>query len=139
MTAEDSGRIAETSAWLRRASQDMRAAAHGLRADPPLLDDVVFHCQQAVEKSLLGFLVWHQREHPQTHDIAMIGRDCTEIDPTLQLLIQQAAPLSDYAWKYRYPSDEETPSHAETSEAMNVTHAVVEAVIERLPAEARRG
>ncbi len=39
--------IAETKAWLRKAAYDLRAASHSLTASPPLLEDVVFHCQQA--------------------------------------------------------------------------------------------
>lgn len=52
----DPVRIMETTAWLRRAASDLRAAAHELGADPPILDDLVFHCQQAVEKSMKAFL-----------------------------------------------------------------------------------
>ncbi len=43
-------RIAETKSWLIRAARDLRAAEHEFLASPPLLDDVAFHCQQAVEK-----------------------------------------------------------------------------------------
>ena len=53
----DPVRIAETTAWLRRPASDLRAAAHELAADPPILDDLVFHCQQAVEKSRKAFLL----------------------------------------------------------------------------------
>jgi len=49
--------IAETKAWLRKAAYDLRVASHSLTASPPLLDDVVFHCQQAAEKALKGFLM----------------------------------------------------------------------------------
>ena len=51
--------IAETKAWLRKAAYDLRVASHSLTASPPLLDDVVFHCQQAAEKALKGFLMWN--------------------------------------------------------------------------------
>ncbi|NOT31163.1 MAG: HEPN domain-containing protein [Planctomycetes bacterium] len=44
-------RVADTQAWLRRANRDLRAAAHDLKAEPSLHDAVVFHCQQAVEKT----------------------------------------------------------------------------------------
>ncbi len=39
----DPARVAETRGWLVRASSDVRAAEHELRATPPLLDDIVFH------------------------------------------------------------------------------------------------
>lgn len=69
----DPARVAETRGWLVRASSDVRAAEHELRATPPLLDDIVFHCQQAAEKSLKGFLTWHDRPFRKTHSIEELG------------------------------------------------------------------
>lgn len=137
MSTPDENRIADTSAWLQRTSQDMRAAAHGLTADPPLLDDVVFHCQQACEKALRGYLIWNGVPFRETHDLAEIGAQCVEIDPSLEPLVARAAPLSDYAWLYRYPGGPEEPSREDTSEALNATHALSQGIIERLPEEIR--
>ncbi len=136
MAMSDEARMAGTGAWLQRASQDMRAAAHGLKAVPPLLDDVVFHCQQASEKALLGFLIWNGVPFRETHDIAEIGAQCAEIDSSLAPLIDRAAPLTEYAWKYRYPGGPEEPSVEEAQEALAITHEVAQAIIERLPQEA---
>ena len=55
----DPARLADVRSWLDRASADMRAADHGMKAEPQLLDDVLFHCQQAVEKSFKALLAWH--------------------------------------------------------------------------------
>jgi CRISPR-associated protein Cas2 len=48
MRAEEARRD-EVKAWLARAVDDLRAAAHNLSATPPLLADALFHAQQAVE------------------------------------------------------------------------------------------
>ena len=61
--------IAETKAWLRKAAYDLRAASHSLTASPPLLGDVVFHCQQAAEKALKGFLMWNNIPFRKTHSL----------------------------------------------------------------------
>jgi uncharacterized protein (DUF2342 family) len=47
----DAARVEDTQAWLQKAAADLQAAAHGAKAQPPLLGDVAFHCQQAVEKT----------------------------------------------------------------------------------------
>jgi hypothetical protein len=44
-----------------------------LAANPPLLGEVVFHCQQAAEKAMKGFLSWHDSPFGKTHDLALIG------------------------------------------------------------------
>ena len=51
----DPARLEDTVRWLTRAGTDLRAARHDLAAVPPILDDAVFHCQQAAEKALKGF------------------------------------------------------------------------------------
>ena len=64
--------LAETRAWLAKAQSDLRAAEHGFQATPPLLDDVVFHCQQAAEKTMEGFLTWHGCPFRKTHSLEEI-------------------------------------------------------------------
>lgn len=46
--------VAETQAWLAKAFNDLRASEVLIAASPPLLDEAVFHCQQAAEKALKG-------------------------------------------------------------------------------------
>ena len=60
-------------AWLHEAAYVLRAASHSLTASPPLLDDVVFHCQLAAEKALKGFLMWNNIPFRKTHSLEEIG------------------------------------------------------------------
>lgn len=39
----DPARAAEVQAWLAKVSADLRAAEHDLGANPPLLEDSLFH------------------------------------------------------------------------------------------------
>src|SRR3990170_864631 len=106
----DPARVADTRAWLARAAADLGAGAHELTAVPPFTADAVFHAQQAVEKVLKGFLAWHDVPFGKTHDLAVLGRLCAQIDQGLAAHGQRAARLTDYAWKYRYPGEPEEPS-----------------------------
>jgi HEPN domain-containing protein len=87
-------RAEEAAAWLRRAREDLRAAEVDLAAEPPLLADAAFHCQQAVEKALKGLLARHDHVFPRTHDLAQLARACLEHEPTLEDLLRRAAPLT---------------------------------------------
>ncbi len=56
-------------AWLTKAQHDL-ASAHKLSTDPdPYLDTAIYHCQQAAEKAIKGFLVFHDQRFEKTHDI----------------------------------------------------------------------
>ena len=130
-------RVADTQAWLRRANRDLRAADHDMKADPPLHDAVVFHCQQAAEKSLKALLVWHDLPFRKTHNLEEIGAACIGFDATLEAVVARAVPLTEYAWRFRYPGELVEPGVAEAKEAVLVARAVYDAAIERLPGEVR--
>jgi HEPN domain-containing protein len=44
-------------------------AAERLLKAPALFGAAVFHCQQAAEKALKGFLAWHDTPFRKTHDL----------------------------------------------------------------------
>lgn len=125
--------VAETRAWLEKAAEDLAAAALDLAANPPLCGDAAFHAQQAVEKALKAFLTWHGREFRKTHSLVELGQQGVVLDRNLEPLLRQAAPLTEYAWKFRYPGDPERPSQREAEEALAIARWVYDAVLERLP------
>ncbi len=95
--------------------------------------DVVFHAQQAVEKSLKGFLLWHDRPFRKTHDLTELGRQCIDLDTTLEAISRRAATLTVYAWIFRYPGDVDEPPDDEAREALALAREVHEAIRGRLP------
>ena len=128
-------RQADCREWLVRAEEDLGAAADLLALPTPRIRVVLFHCQQAAEKALKGFLTWHDRPFAKTHDLRRIGRECINQDPTLELLLQRAAALTDYASRFRYPGEPYEPSLREASTALELAREVVAAILERLPGE----
>ncbi|MBI4491822.1 MAG: HEPN domain-containing protein [Chloroflexi bacterium] len=132
----DPALVQDTRAWLTRAQRDLQVAEHDMNAAPPFLDAVVFHCQQAAEKALKALLAWHDVPFRKTHDLAKIGEACVKIDATLQEVIDRASPLTEYAWKYRYPGERAEPPRAEAEEALALAREVYAAILARLPGEA---
>jgi HEPN domain-containing protein len=133
----DPVRIADTRAWLVKMSKDVRGAEIDLAAEPPLLEDVMFHCQQTVEKALKAFLTWHDQRFRKTHDLVEVGGQCIGIDSTLEPLLKRAAPLTEYAWKFRYPGEVPEPTQAEAEGALTLTREVIAAIFARLPSEVK--
>jgi len=133
----DPALVEETRAWILKAAQDLRAAAHEFSAEPPLTADIVFHAQQAVEKTIKGFLTWHGRPFRKTHNLVELGESCVAIDAELEPLLRKAAPLTEYAWRFRYPGDPAEPDTEEAEAAHNSARKVHEALLARLPKEVR--
>lgn len=131
----DPVKVAETRAWLSKAALDLRAAEHERTATPPLTGDMVFHAQQLVEKSLKAFLSWHDRPFRKTHSLVELGQQCTLLQPDLEPLLREAAPLTEYAWKFRYPGEEEEPALEEADAALAKARRVFHTILDRLPDE----
>ena len=133
----DSDRIAEARPWFTKAAHDLRAAEVLLAAAPPLLGEAAYHCQQAAEKALKGYLSWHDIPFGKTHDLAAIGGLCVIRDTTLEPLCVRASRLSVFAWAFRYPGDPEEPEQDAVEEAIGLAREVFGAMLSRLPAELR--
>jgi HEPN domain-containing protein len=129
--------VAETRAWLVKAHRDLASGNVVLAAEASLTGDATFHAQQAAEKAMKGFLTWHGQVFRKTHNLIELGEACARLDPSLELLLRQAAGLTDYSWKFRYPGEPEEPSDREARDALETARAVYEAVLARLPAEVR--
>jgi len=67
--------------WLTKAQHDL-ASARVLAANaPPLLDTAIYHCQQAAEKAVKGYLVFCDQEFERVHDIEMLIRAAMSCAP----------------------------------------------------------
>ena len=128
----DEVRAADTKAWLVKARLDIRGAQVDLAAVPPLVADALFHAQQACEKSMKAFLTWHDIPFRKTHDLGAAGEQCCVVDPTLEPLFREAAHLTQYAWRFRYPGENTEPAATEGDHALALAERVVAEVADRL-------
>ena len=129
----EEARLEDVRAWLSKAELDLRAAAHEMTAPAEALwGDVMFHSQQASEKALKAFLAWHDVPFRKTHNLEELGQQCAALDPTLKAIADQAAPLTEFAWKFRYPGETDEPDRADAEEALAAARTVYEAILNRL-------
>lgn len=64
--------------WLKKAQRDL-AAAQKLATDLP--DVSIYHCQQAAEKALKGFLILHDIDPGDTHNINTLVKLASAFKP----------------------------------------------------------
>lgn len=128
--------VAEVFAWLRKADEDLSAARVLAAASPPLPELALYHCQQAVEEAIKGFLVWHGRRFRKTHSIEEIGEQAIDIDARLMPLIDKAAPLSMYTWMTRYPTDTIINGCMRPDQGIDTAEEVLGAIRDRLAMKA---
>jgi HEPN domain-containing protein len=103
--------------WFEKARSDLHAAA-ALRGDQTLSSQVCFHCQQAVEKSLKAYLVFHDVKFDWSHDLDYLLDLCTVLDAAFDRFRDMAERLTVFAVGMRYPSSQPDPSSSEARESL---------------------
>jgi HEPN domain-containing protein len=107
--------------WIEKAENDFKNAEHTLKMEPEIcpFDTVCFHAQQTVEKYLKAVLVKEGVDFPKVHDI---GELVERLPPALKapLTIAEQELITTFAVAGRYPSEEESYSAKEASEAMKI-------------------
>jgi len=81
------------------------------------------------EKAFKAFLVWHNIPFRKTHSLEEIGEQCLDKDITLKPFVDRAAPLTEYAWLFRYPGEPVEPSEEEVEEALMIAGEAVQAIL----------
>jgi uncharacterized protein len=121
--------------WLRVAERDRRSVLACLAADPPLYDTAAFHCQQAVEKLLKGFLTLAGKRGGKTHLLEHLGTLAQASFPDITELVVAAHGWSKWAWVYRYPEEEAPPQpdEAEIRAALYVIEQLAARLREKRP------
>jgi len=69
-------------------------------------------------------------------DLVELCAECVAIDPSLEPHLRGTAPLTEYAWRYRYPGEPSHPEESEVRQAVDRARAVVALIQGRLPPEA---
>ncbi len=121
-------------AWLSKANSDLKNAQIILAAktESPPLDTVCFHCQQAVEKYLKAFLIYHGKSFPFSHNLADLVAVCMEVDESFASIQRQAETLTPFAVEIRYPDDFYMPSQKEAKDAFAIASEIKSFIFARL-------
>jgi HEPN domain-containing protein len=112
----------EILAWLRVAESDQRVARLCLNADPPLRDAAAYHCQQAAEKLLKGFLVKAGSHVSKTHDLDARADLVRGHYPAIDDLLTPLPDWTTWSTAYRYPGEggpQPEPSVEELTRALD--------------------
>jgi len=118
--------------WLERASADLRVADL-VQADPSLIAETGFHCQQAAEKALKAYLTFHGVEFDWSHNINYLLRLCRAKDLSFAQFEPSAARLTQFAVQFRYPTSEPIPAIEESLDALSIARQIIQFVLQRLP------
>lgn len=133
MKSPEQVKIEFTREWIRKAESDLTTAEHLFKGGILYVYGTTFHAQQAVEKYLKAFLVWHQIEFRKTHDIQELLDLVDDVDHYLPESISESVDLTPYGVEYRYPGDYPDATMEDAAKALDVARRVCDEIRSRLP------
>lgn len=125
--------------WLAVAETDRGAAEVCLAVFPTV---AAFHCQQAAEKLLKGFLVRANVDFRKTHDLAELGYAAAEHFPAIAPIVRDIERWTLWNAAYRYPAEkvaEPAPTQAELNAALGIVDRLAAALRASAPGRETNG
>ena len=119
--------------WLIKANRDILSAHELASAQMPLLDTAAYHCQQAAEKAIKGYLLFYDVRFEKSHDIVLLITQAVDIDASFSGFFDAARLLTPLAVEFRYPGDYIEPEFEEFQEAYEAAQALYSFILARLP------
>ena len=122
-----------TQEWVRKAENDYRTAKYLVESGQDFAYGATFHAQQAAEKYIKAFLVWHQIEFRKTHDIALLLELTVSVEAEIAKILSQTIELTPYGAQYRYPGDYPEVNVADMNRAFQLAELARMEIQRRLP------
>ena len=100
--------IEDVIEWMQIADDDLDSAKILNESTRKHYEIICYHCAQAAEKYLKGYIVYKDIVPKKTHDLRFLNNLCIELDSNFENLITECAFLNKYANDIRYPHKYET-------------------------------
>ena len=131
-------RLAElVSAWLTKAQHGLIAAHRIASEDDTLLGNALFHCQQAAEKTLKGYLTAQEQATDKRLALNHLLSECATFEPSFKRWEADVESLTRLTSSFRYPDETPVaePTRAEFEQAIAAAQRIYDFVLSLLPTE----
>ena len=116
--------------WIEKGDHDLGTAQLTFLYLPKYRDTIAFHCQQAAEKYLKGYLLFldisFQKKHSLNYLLGLISTKIEIIDE----IFENASILEDYAVEIRYPDTTIELSDEDIQQAFGISKLIREYVLD---------
>ena len=120
--------------WFEKGSHDIDEARLSLKAGG-WTDIICFHCQQAAEKYLKGFLIANginvgKVKKMQIHDLTKLWSECHQLDRGFASVEEECIVLNPYYIESRYPlGAPKVYTKTEAKQALQAAEKIVSLVL----------
>ncbi|KLU61001.1 HEPN domain protein [Peptococcaceae bacterium CEB3] len=126
--------------WRSFAEMDLSSAEYLLGMRPMSIEIICYHCQQAAEKILKGYLALKGEKIPKIHDLDDLRMSCLKYSESFEAIADPCTNLTAYGVQARYPfnsSLDEQDMHWALKDAKDIQNTVLTMVPEMKSSEAQ--
>jgi len=127
-----SEQVNEIKQWIVKGDHDLGTAKVTYLHIPEYLDTVTFHCQQAVEKYLKAYLLFHSVSFKFTHDLVYLLDLITPKDTDFEMYYDSVSELQGYAVEIRYPNESIYLSNEKVETAILIAKTIRDIVTQKM-------
>jgi HEPN domain-containing protein len=98
----DEGFKKQSMEWFARGDHDIESAQL-LYEEKGYTDVIAYHIQQAIEKYLKGYLVFHGKKYPKIHDLDTLVNMISKFDKGFLTFTELCEKVTRYYIEERYP------------------------------------
>lgn len=120
----------EHEKWLAIAKYDLKVAK--VLQSQKFFTASVYHCQQAYEKTLKGYLCFKKNEILKTHDLIKLMKLCAFIDVDFNKHKEAAGFVNPFSTKFRYPTEYDIPDLNDAKLAIKNTSSILRFVTKKI-------
>lgn len=121
--------------WFQSGDKDYKSAKILFEYDGDY-GIVAFHCQQAIEKYLKGYLLLVNQQLEKGHSLVLLIKKAQKFDKDINIYMKDCAYINQFYIETRYPADE--PMILEKSEAeecLSIVKNMIEYLYEKIQSE----
>ena len=122
--------------WIQFADDDLKTAR--ITFDEEIYNHTCFHSQQAIEKSLKGFLSFKNQQIPKDHHLLRLINTCIHIDNEFKKFKEECKIIDQYYIPTRYPDaiigskENGLPNKGDAEEAFDIACKIYSLVISKI-------
>ena len=106
--------------WIEKADHDLGTAQVTFLYIPKYQDTIAFHCQQAVEKYLKGYLFFLDIPFKKTHSLNYLLSLISSKEEISNDIFDEASLLEDFSVEIRYPDTTINHSQEDIQQALKI-------------------
>lgn len=114
--------------WFKIGEEEFKFAQASFDEFNAFYPQICFQCQQAVEKCLKGFLVFHKKKFPKIHDLTQLAKLCGKLDKEFLKFLDKFSILSQYYLVARYPIEYPPAGKIQAKEALEIAREIIKFV-----------